>query len=97
MESHPGGHSEPGDPLGNVRRPTLRAWEAEADPPWAVHVGGPLDGRRVLLQPREVEQPTLVRDQAEYQVTSEYKMVKSEVWEVRTRILRFLRSLPEAS
>jgi len=60
-------------------------------PPWAVY------GQRELLQPRDVMVPTLVRDQAEYQVTSEFKTVKSEVWEVRSRILRFVRTLREGT
>ena len=66
-------------------------------PPWAVYVGGPLDGKRELLQPNDLTRPTLVRDRAEYQVTSEHKTVKSEVWEVRSRILRFVRALPEGT
>src|SRR5262249_28460426 len=89
----------PGRPRPAGHRQAVLRWSmgGRSKPPWAVFVGGPLDGKRELLQPNDLTRTTMVRQSAEYQVTSEYRIVKQDIWKVRSRILRFVRTLPEAT
>jgi hypothetical protein len=64
--------------------------------PWAVFVGGPLDGQRELLQTNDLTKPTLSLQGHDYEVTSEFKTVNTEVWQVRSRVLMFIRTLTAA-
>lgn len=73
--------------------------------PWAVFEGGPLDGKRELLEPAMVQMKALVRytpsptpgmrTPHEYRVTGEFRTVVSEVWKVRSRVLQHVGTLPD--
>ena len=54
-------------------------------------------GKRELLQPNDLTRTTLIRQGAEYQVTSEYKTAEQDIWKIRSRVLRFVRMIEDGA